>query len=158
LFAAGVKVFYVLLCVLYATKVATILVSYLTYDPAGYGLPILSAVDYVVVAAGYLCLAHQTGCDSRLQRRLVRAAYGMFGFSGLLATVAAIGVLSRAWGLSQEVTTPAPPHPLCLVNILLTGTNAFDNRFVYSPWVESASVESASPPGGLTPQEDPNTV
>lgn len=103
------KIFYVLLCVLHAIKVATILVSHLTYDPAGYGLPILSAVDYVVVAAGYLCLAQQTVCDSRFQRRLVHAVYGMFGFCGLLATVAAIGVLSRAWGLSQEVASPAPP-------------------------------------------------
>lgn len=103
------KIFYVLLCVLHAIKVATILVSHLTYDPAGYGLPILSAVDYVVVAAGYLCLAHQTVYDSRFQRRLVRAVYGMFGFCGLLATLAAIGILCRAWGLSQEVTNPAPP-------------------------------------------------
>ncbi|KAI3094803.1 hypothetical protein CBS147333_9914 [Penicillium roqueforti] len=102
LFAAGLKIFYALLCVLHATKVATILVSYLTYDPAGYALPILSAVDYVVVAAGYLCLAQQTVYDSRFQLRLVRAVYSMFGFCGLLATVAAIGILCRAWGLSQE--------------------------------------------------------
>ncbi|KAE8384195.1 hypothetical protein BDV23DRAFT_189445 [Aspergillus alliaceus] len=38
LFAARVKMFYALLCVLHTTKAATVLVSYLTYDPAGYAL------------------------------------------------------------------------------------------------------------------------
>jgi hypothetical protein len=56
----------------HATKVEAILVSYLTYDRAGYALPILSAVDYVVVAAGYLCLAQQTVRHSRSQRCLVQ--------------------------------------------------------------------------------------
>jgi hypothetical protein len=86
-----------------------ILVTYLAYDPAGYALPIVSAVDYMVVAGGYLSLAQRTARDSRSHRRLVRAVYGMFGFSGLLATVAAIGVTCRAWGLSQEVACPAQP-------------------------------------------------
>ncbi|KAL3468813.1 hypothetical protein BJX99DRAFT_101092 [Aspergillus californicus] len=103
LFAAWVKIFYALLCVLHTAKVAATLVSYLTYYPARYVLPIFSAVDYMVVAAGYLCLAQRTVRDSQSQRRLARAVYGMFGFSGLLATVAAIGVLCRAWGVSQEV-------------------------------------------------------
>ncbi|KAL2838674.1 hypothetical protein BJX68DRAFT_272494 [Aspergillus pseudodeflectus] len=80
-----------------------ILVSYLAYDPAHYALPILSVVDYGGVAVGYLCLAQQTVHDSQSERRLVRAVYGMFGFSGLLATVAAIGVLCRAGTLSHEV-------------------------------------------------------
>ena len=103
------KIFYALLCVLHTAKVAIILVSYLAYDPARYVLPILSAVDYGGVAAGYLCLAQQTFRDSQSHRRLVRAVYGVFGFSGLLATVAAIGVLCRAGTLSQEVTCPAQP-------------------------------------------------
>jgi hypothetical protein len=94
------KIFYALLCVLHTAKVAMILVSYLVYDPACYALPILSAVDYIGVAAGYLCLAQQTVRDSQSQPRLVRAVYGMFGFSGLLATIAAIGVLCRARTLS----------------------------------------------------------
>ena len=86
-----------------------ILVSYLAYNPARYALPILSAVDYIGVAAGYLYLAQQTVRNSRSRRRLVRAVYGMFGFSGLLATVVAIGVICRAWVLSQEVACPAQP-------------------------------------------------
>lgn len=86
-----------------------LLVSYLADDPARYVLPILSAVDYLVVGAGYLCLAQQTVRDSRSRRRLVRAVNGMFGFSGLLATVVAIGVFCRAWVLSQEVGGPVQP-------------------------------------------------
>jgi hypothetical protein len=101
------KIFYALLCVLHTAKVAMILVNYLAYDPAHYALPILSAVDYGGVAAGYLCLAQQTVHDSQSERRLVRAVYGMFGFSGLLAIVAAIGVLCRARTLSHEVACPA---------------------------------------------------
>lgn len=84
-----------------------ILISYLADGPARYALPILSAVDYLVVGAGYLCLAQQTVRDSRSRRRLVRAVYGMFGFSGLLATIVAIEVFCRAWVLSQEVACPA---------------------------------------------------
>lgn len=106
---AGMKIFYALLCVLHTAKVAMILVISLAYDPAHYVLPILSAVDYGGVAVGYLCLAQQTVRDSQSQRRLVRAVYGMFGFSSLLATVAAIGVLCRAGTLSQEVACPAQP-------------------------------------------------
>jgi hypothetical protein len=67
------KIFYALLCVLHTAKVAMILVSYLAYDPPRYALPILSTVDYISVAAGYLCLAQQTVRDSQTQRRLVRA-------------------------------------------------------------------------------------
>lgn len=103
------KIFYALLCFLHATKAAVILVTYLAYGPAGYALLILSAVDYMIVAGGYLCLTRRTARDSRSHRRLVRAVYVMFGFSGLLATVAAIGGLCRAWGLSQEVACPARP-------------------------------------------------
>lgn len=101
--------FYAVLCVLHTTKAAAVLVSYLTYDPAGYALLILSAVDYMIVAGGYLCLARRTARGSRSHRRLVRAVSGMFGFSGLLATVAAIGVLYCARGMSQLVACPARP-------------------------------------------------
>lgn len=83
-----------------------VLATFLAYPSAGYALPILSAVDYVGVAVGYLCLVQQTVRDSPSQRRLVRAVYGMFGFSGSLAVAAAIGGLCRAWVLSQEVACP----------------------------------------------------
>ena len=86
-----------------------VLISYLADNPARYALPILSAVDYLVVGTGYLCLAQQTVRDSRSRRRLVRVVYVMFGFSGLLTTVVAIGVFCRAWVLSQEVACPALP-------------------------------------------------
>ena len=86
-----------------------ILISYLADGPARYALPILSAVDYLVIGAGYLCLAQRTVRDSRSRRLLVRAVYGMFGFSGLLATVVTIGVFCRVWVLSQEVACPAQP-------------------------------------------------
>lgn len=91
-----------------------------SYPSATYHLRLIKvcAKDQLI-SAGYLCLAQQTVYDSRFQRRLVRAVYGMFGFCGLLASVAAIGILCRAWGLSQEVA-----NPLFLVNILLTGANA----------------------------------
>ncbi|KAL2838680.1 hypothetical protein BJX68DRAFT_259156 [Aspergillus pseudodeflectus] len=103
LFAARVKIFYAFLCALHTTKVTVVFVSYLAYAPVGNALPILSAVDYIGVATGYLCLAQQTVRDSQSERRLVRAVYGMFGFSGLLATIAAIGVSCRAGSLPQEV-------------------------------------------------------
>jgi hypothetical protein len=113
-----------------------ILVTYLAYGPARYLLPVLSAVDYIGVAAGYLCLAQQTVRDSQSQRRLVRAIYGMFGFAGLLATVAVLGVLCRVWSLSQEVACPAPSA--VVINIPRTGTNVSDHHPVYPPRMGSA--------------------
>jgi hypothetical protein len=86
-----------------------VFVSYLAYAPAVFGLPILSAVDYGDVAAGHLCLAQQSVRDSQSQRRLLRAVYGMFGFSGLLVTIARVGVSCRAGSLPQEVACPAQP-------------------------------------------------
>ena len=103
---SGARTFYALLCALYITKVAVIVISHLAYDPAHYATPILSAADYMSVAVGYLRLAQPTVENSQPQRRLLYAAYGMFGFSGLLLTIAAIGVLCRAWALSQEVIYP----------------------------------------------------
>ena len=86
-----------------------VVVSDLAYDPAHYATPVLYAVDYMGVAAGYLCLAQQTVGNSRSQRRLARAVYSMLGFFRLLAAIAAIGILCRGWTLSQEVACPAWP-------------------------------------------------
>lgn len=100
LFAAGVKIFYALLNLLQITELTVILGGHLAYGQARNAVPILSAVDYIGIAAGYLCLAQQTVRGSQSQRHLVRAVYGMAGFSGLLATVAVIGVLCHVWTVS----------------------------------------------------------
>ncbi|KAH8430150.1 uncharacterized protein LDX57_007820 [Aspergillus melleus] len=96
-------------------------------------MPILSAVNYMSVAAGYLRLAQHTVENSQSQRRL--ECYVVLG--------------------PYPKRYYAPSRPFILAKILRAGTNASNNHVVVPPWVESASLLGGGCRKGL-PNFSPN--